>query len=179
MAAVNGLDGLSIGALAKRSGLSKSGLFGHFGSKQALQHAVLESVVEHFTLHVIAPALKEPTGLERLRTLFKRWLDWAVTDEWAGGCPLLAASFELDDRPGPLRDFLVDRQSAWLDAIARMARRAVADGAFGSDLDADEFAHEFQSIGLGFSYAARLLQDPRARRHAESAFERLIQRALA
>ena len=78
VASVLGLDGLTIGRLAERSGLSKSGLFAHFGSKEALQHAVLESVVDDFRSRVIVPALREATGVARLRRLFEAWLQWAA-----------------------------------------------------------------------------------------------------
>jgi AcrR family transcriptional regulator len=172
-ASVHGLEGLSIGGLANLTGLSKSGLFGHFGSKEALQRAVLEAVVEDFIASVIAPALKQPTGLKRLQTLFKLWLDWAEADPWTGGCPLLAASFELDDKPGALRDYLAAQQSGWLDSIARMAKRAIEDGDFRKNLDAAQFAFEFHNIGLGFSFASRLLHDPKSRERAAAAFKSL------
>lgn len=177
MASVRGLEGLSIGRLATTAKLSKSGLFGHFGSKEALQRAVLEHVVEDFRNHVILPALKAPTGVERLRALFAAWLDWSEAPSRAGGCPLLGATIELDDRPGALRDYLVDRQKSWLDGIARMATRAMADGDFEPTLDTAQFAFEFNNVGLGFNFAHRLLGEPNARRQARSAFERLLRSA--
>ena len=178
VASVDGLEGLSIGRLADLTGLSKSGLFGHFGSKEALQQAVLESVVDDFRETVILPALRAPTGLERLEQLFVAWLGWA-TAERAGGCPLLGASVELDDRPGALRDYLVDKQRAWLDCIARIAARAVAEGAFRADLDVAQFAFEFNNIGLGFNFAYRLIGDARAADRATRAFRTLFASALA
>ncbi len=177
VAAVHGLDGLSIGRLAASAHLSKSGLFGHFGSKEALQQAVLEHVVEDFRTRVIVPALREPTGAARLRSLFAAWLDWAVAEERGGACPLLGASTELDDQPGPLRDYLVERQTSWLDCIARMAGKAVAEGQLRRDLDTAQFAFQFNCLGLGFNFSQRLLRDPDARRRATTAFERLIEDA--
>jgi AcrR family transcriptional regulator len=178
LAGVQGLDGLSIGRLASLSGLSKSGLFAHFGSKEALQKAVLEAVVEDFRTNVILPALREPTGLARLQRLFRDWLAWAAADRKSGGCPLLGASIELDDRPGELRDYLVETQKAWLDCVARMATKAVAQGQFRHDLDVAQFAFQFHSIGLGFNFAYRLLDDAGAQHRAQMAFEQLIAAAI-
>ena len=179
VASVHGLEGLTIGRLAERSGLSKSGLFGHFGSKEALKLAVLESVVEDFRARVILPALREPTGVLRLRRLFAAWLDWAAEEQRDGGCPLLGASIELDDRPGELRDYLVDKQKAWLDCIARSAQKAIDERELRADLDVEQFAFELNSVGLGFNFAHRLLGDRRARARAMRAFESLLASASA
>jgi AcrR family transcriptional regulator len=179
LTSVQGLEGLSIGRLADLSGLSKSGLFGHFGSKEALQQAVLEVVVEDFRTTVIVPALREPTGLGRLQRLFEAWLAWATGADKAGGCPLLGASIELDDRPGELRDYLVEKQRAWLDCIRRIAAKAVADGELSPRLDLEQFAFEFNAIGLGFNFAFRLLDDAAAPARAREAFRRLIAAATA
>jgi AcrR family transcriptional regulator len=177
MASVRGFDGISIGRLANAAGMSKSGLFGHFGSKEALQHAVLEFVVEAFQLKVMGPALREATGEARLRALFDAWLDWMGREPLPGGCPLVAASVELDDQPVPLRDYLVEQQEAWLDCIRRMAQKAVAEGAFRDRLDTRQFAFEFHGIGLGFNFARRLLNDPQARARAHKAIDRLVRSA--
>jgi AcrR family transcriptional regulator len=174
LASVHGLEGLSIGRLAERSGLSKSGLFGHFGSKEALQKAVLESVVDDFRNRVIVPALRESTGTARLRSLFDAWLDWATEEQREGACPLLGASIELDDQPGELRDYLVEKQQAWLDCIARIATKAVQQRELRADVDVAQFAFEFNNIGLGFNFAYRLLDDARARQRATRAFESLL-----
>jgi AcrR family transcriptional regulator len=179
VASVHGLEGLSIGRLAERSGLSKSGLFGHFGSKEALQKAVLESAVDDFRTRVILPALRETTGTGRLRRLFDGWLAWATEEQRAGGCPLLGASMELDDQPGELRDYLVEKQRAWLDCIARSATKAIEQREFRGDLDVEQFAFEFNNIGLGFNFAHRLLDDDRARDRAVRAFESLVATATA
>jgi AcrR family transcriptional regulator len=174
LCSVEGLAGLSIGRLAELTGMSKSGLFGHFGSKEALQQAVLESVVDDFRSRVILPALRELGGTGRLRRLFALWLEWAEEDQRAGGCPLLGASIELDDRPGELRDYLVDKQKAWLDCIARIATKAIAEKEFRADLEVEQFAFEFNNIGLGFNFAHRLLDDARARQRAKNAFTTLV-----
>lgn len=179
LASTQGLTGLSIGRLADRAGLSKSGLFGHFGSKEALQHAVLEFATEEFRASVILPALREPTGRARLERLFAAWLSWTAAELRTGGCPLLGASIELDDQPGELRDYLVEKQRAWLDCIAGMALKARSEGDFRPDLDAQQLAFEVNGIGLCFNFAHRLLGDPAARERATAAFARLLADAAA
>jgi AcrR family transcriptional regulator len=174
LCSVQGLEGLSIGRLAELSGMSKSGLFSHFGSKDALQQAVLESVVDDFRSRVILPALREAGGVRRLRQLFALWLGWASEEQRDGCCPLLGASIELDDRPGELREYLVEKQKAWLDCIARIAAKAIEEQELRADLDVAQFAFEFNNIGLGFNFAHRLLDDTRARQRANRAFESLV-----
>ena len=174
MAGVHGLDGMSIGHLASVTGMSKSGLFGHFGSKEALQRAVLEAAVKNFARSVLGPAQQESTGEARLRSLFNHWLQWLDAEEHPGGCPLVSASIELADRPGKLRDYLVDQQETWVDRIRRMCQRAVAEGKFHDGLDTQQFAFEFHSIGLGFNFARRLLSHSKAQTHARLALDKLI-----
>ena len=174
MAGVHGLDGMSIGRLAIVTGMSKSGLFGHFGSKEALQRAVLETAGEDLVRSVLAPALRESTGEMRLRALFRLWLKWLASEERRGGCPLVSAATELADRPGELRDFLIDQQESWIDHIRRMSQKAVAEANFREGLDTRQFAFEFHSIVLGFHFARRLLVDESALAHASVALEKLI-----
>lgn len=174
IAGVHGLAGMSIARLAGVTGMSKSGLFGHFGSKAALQRAVLETAAEQLARSVLGPAQREPTGEARLRSLFSRWLAWIDADERPGGCPLLFASIELAERPGELREFLVDHQEIWIDRIRRMCQKAVAEGNFREGLDTRQFAFEFHGIGLGFNFARRFLADSRALTHANTALDRLI-----
>ena len=127
VASVQGLESLSIGRLAELSGLSKSGLFAHFGSKEALQKAVLESVVEDFRSRVILPALREPGGVDRMRRLFALWPRWATEERGAtAAARCSAASTELDDRPGELRDYLVEK--AGHGSIASPASRRKRSG---------------------------------------------------
>jgi len=96
-----------------------------------------------------------------------------------GGCPFMAASFELDDRPGPVRDFVVQNLRDWMDTLAGAARIAVNEGHFRADLDCEQFAHDCQGIGLAFVHASRLMRDPRAHARATLAFETLLQRCRA
>ena len=177
MAGILGLEGLTIGRLATQTGMSKSGLFGHFGSKEALQFAVLETIAKDFSLKVISPALKEPTGETRLRKLFSNWMEWANDEKQEGGCRLMGASVELNARPGELRDYLAEQQIEWIDCIRRMAQKAVSESIFRAGLDTRQFAFEYHSIGLGLNFSLRLLRDPAALSRSQVAFDSLIQKA--
>jgi AcrR family transcriptional regulator len=177
LASIMGLNGLSIGALAAHTGMSKSGLFRHFGSKEDLQVATLKAGVDRFMEVVVRPALKARRGMARVRELFGRWLDWETEKGLEGGCLFIAASIELDDQPGAARDYLVATQGEWLGFLAEAARRAVEVGDFRPDLDVTQFAHEFNAIFLGFHQAHRLMKDPHAAQRAHRQFERLVQDA--
>ena len=174
-----GLEGLSIGTLADALGLSKSGLFAHFKSKEALQVQVLEHAAERFVDAVVKPALKEPRGEPRLRALFERFMIWPRRKDLPGGCPFVAATAELDDRPGPARDLLVRQQRDWLETIATVAKTCVTEGHFRTDVDPDQVAYELQGIELAYHHAARLLGDARAEERARAAFESLVARSRA
>src|SRR3954470_14479843 len=145
-----GLEGLSLGVLAAGMSLSKSGLFAHFRSKEALQLEVLQRAIDHFIEDVVVPALKEPRGEPRVRMLFDRYLTWVHGNGRRGSCFFMALTHEYDDRPGPIRDLLVQSQSDWYDTIARAARTAVEAKHFRADLDLDQFAYEFVGIGMAF-----------------------------
>lgn len=179
LASVAGLSGVTIGALASHTGLSKSGLFAHFGSKETLQVETLRSASERFIRLVVSPALQRPAGVSRIRALFENWVAWSVNHCARGGCLFVASAVELDDRDGPAREFLVEKQQQWLAAIARCARRAIEVGEVRDDLDAEQFAHDLYSIFLGYHHARRLLRDPRAESRARTAFETLVAGALA
>jgi len=174
LASRDGLSGLSIGKLASELGLSKSGLFAHFGSKEGLELEVLKAGAERFTEQVMRPAFKAPRGLPRVRKLFKGWLAWVTDPAQPGGCVLFAAAAELDDSEGPQRDFLVSSQRSLLAALAKSARLAVETGELRSDLDCDQFAFELLGIVMAYHHARRLLRDPRAEARARAAFERLL-----
>ena len=174
-----GFEGLTIGRLADDLKLSKSGLFAHFGSKENLQVKVLEVASRRFVDEVVRPALAAPRGVRRVRALFERWLAWETSPSLPGGCPFNAAATELDDRPGPARDYVVKSQRDWLETLANTARTAVQEGDFARELDCEQLAYELQSIMLGYSHAARLMKDPKARTRTERAFEALLARAAA
>jgi AcrR family transcriptional regulator len=160
--------------LAERVGMSKSGLFAHFSSKDNLQVAVLDEAVRRFVELVISPALRERRGEPRLRALMERWLAWAEQDFMPGGCIFFAAAVELDDRPGPARDRLVASQRDWLDTLAQAVRIAQQEKHFRADLEPEQFA--FEAYGLFDSYQMhkRLLRVPHADRRVRAAFERLL-----
>jgi AcrR family transcriptional regulator len=174
LASEAGLEGLTIGTLADDLELSKSGLFAHFRSKEALQIQVLDHAADVFIQSVVRPALKAPRGEPRLRVLFERWLDWARANELPGGCLFVAAASELDDRPGPVRDRLVELQRDWFGVIAISFLKGVVEGHFREDADPDQFAQDLYGIMLGYHHASRLLQDPAAERRARRAFEQLL-----
>ena len=169
-----GLDALTIGSLAREVGLSKSGLFAHFDSKEDLQLQVLEEAVDRFIRMVVRPAFTEPRGEPRVRALFERWMEWATVDFLPGGCLFVSLANELDDRPGTLRDFLVAAQAEWLSTLAKAARRATEAGHFRQDLDHKQFAYDFYAIELAFHHFHQLLRDPAARARARVSFDRLI-----
>ncbi len=175
-AAKGGLRGLTIGSLAAATQLSKSGLFAHFRSKETLQIAVVDKARNDYIDLVMRPTLKAPRGEPRLRELFHNWIDW---DNRPGGCLFAAASSELDDEPGPVRDELARGERDWLDSIAQIVHGGVREGQFDADLDVDQFAYEMHGILLSYHHAHRLLDDPQARRRAELAMERLIAAARA
>jgi AcrR family transcriptional regulator len=169
-----GLSGMSIGRLAEDLKLSKSGVFAHFQSKEALQVQLLETAAARFVEEVVRPALSEPRGEPRLRSLFERWLDWAKSQQSPGGCPFVTASVEFDDRPGPVRERLVELQREWLTTIANIVRAGVAEKKLRTDTDPEQFAHDLYSLMLGYHHASRLLKDPRAQERARAAFDHLV-----
>jgi AcrR family transcriptional regulator len=174
LASRDGLSGLSIGKLATELGLSKSGLFAHFGSKEGLELEVLKAAAEQFTERVMKPAFAAPRGVARLRKLFKGWLAWANDPAQPGGCVFLAAAAELDDAEGPQRDFLVSSQASLLSALAKAARLAVETGELRADLDSEQLAFEMLGVVMAYHHTRRLLRDPKADARAKHAFERLL-----
>lgn len=174
MATQTGLDGLTMGSLAKEVRLSKSGLFAHFQSKEQLQLDVLETAVARFIEAVIAPALREPRGEPRVRAMFERWLAWENAPFLPGGCPFIALATELDDKPGPIRDRLVSYQRDWLQTLATAARISMEEKHFQADLEPEQFAFSLYAIILSYHYYSRLLRDPAAERRARQAFEGLL-----
>lgn len=177
LASRDGLAGLSLQRLATDLGLSKSGLFAHFGSKQELELEVLKSASEHFVERVLRPALKAPRGVPRLRQIFKNWMSWANDPAVPGGCIFLALATELDDAAGPQRDYLVSTQTAFLAALAKAARLAIEEGHFRPNVDCDQFAFDLLGIVLAYHHARRLLRLPKAEARALHAFEALVQAA--
>lgn len=171
-----GLRGISIGGLAEALGMSKSGLYAHFRSKEALQVAVLRSAGERFRRRVMLPALAADRGEPRLRTLFEGWLGWdGGVDALPGGCIFVTATVEYDDEPdGPVRRFVVQQQQDWLESVEAVVRSGMAHGHFRSEADPVAVAHELYGVMLAYHTAARLLRDPAAEDRARRSLDRLI-----
>jgi AcrR family transcriptional regulator len=173
-----GFTGLTIGRLAEHTGMSKSGLFAHFKSKEALQLATLERARERFTDVVIRPTLAAPRGEKRVRALFDRWLDWE-TDALQGGCIFITATIEFDDQPGPMRDAVVRNQRDWMEFVATVAGTAVSEGDFRADLDTEQLAFTLQGLMLGYHHAARLMRDPKSVEHTRQALDQVLESSAA
>src|SRR5438552_2140665 len=122
LAGRDGIEGLSLGALADELGVSKSGLFAHFKSKEQLQIDILRTGAERFAQAVLVPAFREPRGVPRIKRAFDNWLKWASSPDLPGGCVMMAASVELDDREGLVREVLVELQRQILSTLARSAQ---------------------------------------------------------
>lgn len=176
VAAKVGLTGMTIGQLASHTGMSKSGLYAHFASKEALQIEILRHTRERFVDQVVRPALQTQRGVARLRVLFDAWVTWSEASE-DGGCLFVAACSELDDQPGPVRDALVRDERDWLEMIATVAGTAVSEGQFRDDLDLEQFAYEVHALTLAHQHAARLLRDPKAPERVRRAFDSLVTHA--
>ncbi len=172
-----GLDGLTIGVLADSLDLSKSGLFAHFGSREGLQLAVLQRAADRFDDDVLFPALRTKSGEPRLRALCDHWLAWERTRGAFGGDLLAAAAFEMDDRPGVVRDYLVRVQQRWLATLATACVIAAENGHFRQDVDADGWVREALGIILAHRVARRLLGDAQADARAQTALDALFARA--
>lgn len=168
-----GLEGLTIGRLAEEMALSKSGLFAHFGSKEALAGAVVEHAREQFVARVLAPALKVGRGEPRLRALLDRWTGWDADE---GGCIFMALSAELDDRPGPARDVLTAALRDWFDALATAVRIAIEENHFRTDVDPQQVAFELYGIMSATHVTSRLIGDPKAGIRTRRAVDALIAR---
>jgi AcrR family transcriptional regulator len=171
MARAAGLEGLSIGTLAHAVGMSKSGVFAHFGSREALQLAVLDSAATRFGESVLIAALSQPRGLPRLRAIMRNWFEWGR--HAAGGCVLVGSVTEYDDRPGVIRDRVLHNEQRWRDALQRAAQLAIDSGHL-RDGDTDQYAFELYAIPLAMVHEAGLFGYERARRHGEAALERWI-----
>jgi AcrR family transcriptional regulator len=167
LASVEGLEGLTIGRLAGELGMSKSGLFGHFGSKEELQLATIDEASRRFAEEVVQPALAEPEGEPRLRALCGGFIDYLERGVFAGGCFFGAASIEFDDRPGAVGDRVRESVGAWLGYLEEQAARA------GSD-DPKLLAFELQALAQGANSSFRLFGDPETFARARKAIDAVI-----
>ena len=176
LSTVVGIDGLSIGRLADAVGMSKSGLFAHFGSKEELQVATVEAASALFTEQVIEPALAAPTGLERLRQLADNFLRY-VEGVYPGGCFFASVAAEMDTRPGPVRDLAVQLTDEWLGQLELAVRDAQAEGALEGAEDPEQLAFELDAYMLMANALFVLRGDPKQLDRARRALERRLEAA--
>lgn len=173
MASREGLEGLTIGVLAEKMKMSKSGVFAHFGSREELQIAVLKRYNDLFEQEVFYPSLKEPRGLPRLREMFGRWVK-RVTMEIVSGCIYISGAVEYDDRTGAIREELVKMVTALQQALRRCAQQAVDEGHLRADTDPQQLVFEMYGLVLALHHDARFIKRPDSVERARNGFERLI-----
>lgn len=172
MVRTEGFEGLTIGGIAQAVSMSKSGVFAHFGSREDLQLAVLDAAAQRFTDMVFVPAIREKRGLPRLRAIMRHWVNWLRTE--GGGCPMVSAAIEYDDRPGPIRDRIVGYQKRLRSELARAVQMAIDSGEMKADCDPEQLAFEIFAIELALHHDARLFRLDGAMARAERSMQRLI-----
>jgi AcrR family transcriptional regulator len=173
LASRDGLEGLTIGLLADRMNMSKSGVFAHFGSREDLQIEVLKLYHRRFEQEVFVPSIKEPRGLRRLAAMFDRWLD-RVSVEIASGCIYISGAVEYDDRPGPIREELVAMVRTWQNALVRCAQQAIECGDIKAGTDPQQLVFEMYGLVLAVHHDARFLRMPGAVDRAHRGFARIV-----
>jgi AcrR family transcriptional regulator len=173
LASRDGLEGLTIGLLADRMNMSKSGVFAHFGSREDLQIEVVKLYHHHFEQEVFYPSMREARGLPRLRMMFGRWVK-RVSVEIASGCIYISGAVEYDDRPGVIRDELAGMVRTWQGALRRCVQQAIDEGHLRADTDPDQLVYEMYGLILALHHDARFLKVPGSVNRAEAGFERLI-----
>lgn len=175
LASAEGLEALTLQAVADRVGLSKSGVFSRVGSREALQKAVIEEFGRRFLADVFVPAMQLPKGLPRLNEIMHRWIVRTRDVEARSGCIFSAGAFELDDREGPLRDLLLGEVSRWRGALRRTVVQAIESGHLKPDTDPEQLVSEINALILGLLHDARFLRDPRAAERAQASWLRLLE----
>ncbi|MBU3737931.1 MAG: TetR/AcrR family transcriptional regulator [Rhodoferax sp.] len=170
-----GLEGLSIGALAEVTRMSKSGVFAHFGSREELQISVIREYHARFAEEVFRPALQLPRGLPRVRALFDHWMQ-RVAVEIQSGCIFISGAVEFDDRPGPVRDALASSVRDWLSTLDRAVLQARQEGHLLESADAQQMAFEIHGLILALHYEARFLKNPASIARAHQGFAHVLER---
>jgi len=168
-----GVEGLSIGALAEVTQMSKSGVFAHFGSREELQISVIREYHSRFEEDVFYPAMQEPRGLPRLRALFGNWMK-RTSIEIDSGCIYISGAVEFDDRPGPVRDALVGSVKTWLAAMRRAITSAKEEGHLRADVNEDQLMFEIHGLILALHYEARFLKNPGSIDRANAGFDNIL-----
>ena len=172
-----GIGGVTLGVLAEKTGMSKSGLFAHFGSKEEVQLGLLDQMAATAQRVVVAPAMLVPEGLKRLKAIVHNWLGWTAKAGLSGGCPIAAGMFELDDLESPVRRRLLALESNWRGFLNVLTKAAVEQGELRSDLDTEQFVWELCGIYLSHHASFRFVRDPDADTRARRAFDRLLDHA--
>jgi len=168
-----GLEGLSIGALAEVTQMSKSGVFAHFGSREELQISVIREYHTRFEEEVFYPAMQEPRGMPRLRALFANWMK-RTSIEIDSGCIYISGAVEFDDRTGPVRDALVGSVKTWLAAMRRAVISSKEEGHLRADVDEDQLLFEIHGLILALHYEARFLKNPGSVARANAGFDNIL-----
>lgn len=174
IASVEGLEGLTIGRLASDLGMSKSGVLGRFGSKEALQLAVIDEAAAVFSREVAARARGITPGLPHLVVVCEAWISYLERDVFSGGCFFMAAAAEFDDRDGPVRDVLAALSSVWQNDLRRQALLAVDAGDLPGDTDVDQLVFELGGLMFALNHALRMTRDHTAGARARRAVNRLL-----
>jgi AcrR family transcriptional regulator len=174
LASAEGLESLSIGQLASKLKMSKSGLFASFGSKEDLQFATIERARQIFVDAVVRRAMMAPRGLPRLWALCDSWLDYASRGVFRGGCFFTAVSAEFDSRPGPIRDRVAALMKEWLSTLSVAVRKAQEAGHLRADADPDQLAFEIHSFSMGANWAHQLHGDKGAFDRARAAIRQRL-----
>ena len=173
-----GLEGLSIGALAEVTQMSKSGVFAHFGSREELQISVVRQYHQKFSEEVFEPAMAVQRGLPRLRALFDHWFK-RVSIEIDAGCIYISGAVEFDDRPGPVREALLSMVQTWQNALERAIRMAIAEGHLRADTDPQQMLFEVHGLILALHHDARFLRRAGADARARAGFENVLSHYIA
>lgn len=174
LASRDGLEGLTIGLLADKMNMSKSGVFAHFGSREDLQIEVVKLYHRQFEQEVFYPSMQEPRGLPRLQAMFSRWIN-RVSVEIASGCIYISGAVEYDDRPGVIREELAGMVRTWQTALRRCVVQSIEAGHLSPQADPDQLVYEMYGLVLALHHDARFLKMPGSVRRAQVGFDRLIQ----
>jgi AcrR family transcriptional regulator len=174
LALAEGLEAITLQAVANRLALSKSGVFSRVGSREALQKAVIEEYGRRFLADVFVPAMQKPKGLARLEDIVERWIARTRDIEAETGCIYTAGAFEFDDREGELRDLLFDEITRWRAALRRTVLQAVDAGELRADTDAAQVVSELNAIIIGLLHDTRFLRDAQAADRASRTWQRLL-----
>ncbi len=175
LASAEGLEAITLQAVADRVGLSKSGVFSRVGSREELQKAVIQEYGRRFLADVFLPAMQLPKGLPRLDDIVQRWIVRMRDVEARSGCIYSAGAFELDDRVGPLRELLLVEVTRWRTALRRTVLQAIEAGHLKADTDPEQLVSEMNALALGLLHDARFLREPRAAERAQATWRRLLE----